>query len=287
MKKVHVNFMNDLRNHEFVELYHIIINYIEKQQVDDANVKTAFEQVKSYKVKLLDMKKRKPSKFSKRNRELTRVRNEYLISLRLRVQSYLLSHLPAERKAAKKIDFVMKAYGREYYVATILPQTKLVEDLKHRLKRNKNNFREAVMFLGLNDLINTIIDMTMEIMENYQHRLNEDGAMKSKREGVKNAAYLDMKIMADAINFMAIVNRNNEEKRAVVEELINNIDGILKDFRTPMKSRNTKRKNKKAVEVALEGLIDSHQEQQKELPDDVVDDKDAPSTGSETSPSTS
>ncbi|HTN68309.1 MAG TPA: DUF6261 family protein [Dysgonamonadaceae bacterium] len=271
MEKVHVNFMKDLRNHEFVELYNIIINYIEKQEVDDANVKIAFEKVKSHRVKLLDLEKRKRSKFSIRNRKLTRKRNEYLISLRLRVQSYLLSQIPAERDAAKQIDFVIKSYGREYYVATIVPQTIFVDDMEHRLKHNKKNFREAVSLLKLNDLINTITDMTVEIMANYKQRVNEDGETKSKREGVKNAAYLDMKIMADAINFMAIVNRHNEEKKAVVEELINNIDGILKDFRTQMKSRYTKRKNRKAVETAVQELINSQRERQGLLPGGVVD----------------
>src|SRR5690554_7552683 len=82
MKKLHVNFMKDLRNHEFVELYNLIINYIETQQVDDAHITTAFERVKSHQNKLQYMQKRKRSSFSIENKELTRHRNDYLISLR-------------------------------------------------------------------------------------------------------------------------------------------------------------------------------------------------------------
>ena len=80
-----------------------------------------------------------------------------------------------------------------------------------------------------------------------------------------------MKIMADAINFTAVINEHNEEKRAVVEELIFYIDGILKDFHTPMKLRNTKRKNRKAVVEAVQELMYPQKEQRKLLPVGVGD----------------
>lgn len=265
MRKIHVNFMKDLRNHEFVELYSQIINYIEKQQMDDTNVNIAFEMVKSNEIKLLNMGVRKRSSFSIENKKLTRLRNDYLISLRLRVKSYLLSHIAAERDAAHHIHFVIKPYGKEYYVPTILPQSILADDLKEHLKHSKD-FREAVSLLGLRDLIGTIIDMTAAIIVNYQLRVNESGETKSKRAGVKEAAYRDMKIMADAINFMAVINQHNEEKMIVVEELIYYINGIMKNFRTAMKLRNTKRKNRKAIDVNMMQLIKMQREKRKLLP---------------------
>ena len=270
MKKLHVNFMKDLRNHEFVELYNIIIDYIEKQQVDDITINSAFEGVKQHRKKLFDMQKRKRSGYSIVNKELTAVRNEYLISLRLRVKSYLLSHIPAEREAADKIYFVLKTFGKKYYVPTIIPQTTFVSGLEHKLKHNKE-FREAILLLGLGDLMKALIDLTIEIMENYNQRIIQNGETKSKRKGVKSAAYRDMKIMADAINFMAVVNLHNEEKMTIIEELINEIDGILKDFSTPMKSRNTKRENRKRVEATVMELINIQQEEPKLLPRGVGD----------------
>lgn len=276
MEKVHVNFMNDLRNHEFVELYNIIINYIEKQEVDDVNVKIAFEGVKSHRIKLSNMGKRKHSKFSIKNKKLTHLRNEYLNSLRYGIKSCLLSHIPAMRVAAKQVHFATKLYGREYYVATILPQTRLVDDLENRLKNDKS-FKEAVLFLKLDDLLNTIFDITVDIMANYNKRVMKNAETKTKREGVKQAAYHDMKIMADAINFTASVNQHNEEKKVIVEELIDNIDGILKDFLTPMKSRNTKRKNQKVVGAAVQNLINPQEVQQNLVPEgEDVDDEDEP-----------
>ena len=271
--------MKDLRNHEFVEVYSIIINYIEKLQVNDANLKIAFEMVKSHEMRLLDMGKRKISSFSLENKELTRKRNDYLISLRLRVKSYLLSHIQAECDAAQLIHIVMKSYSKKYYVATILPQTRFANDLKYQLTHN-NDFRDAASLLGLNDLLNTIFEMTVEIMANFDKRINENGETKSKREGVKKTSYRDMKTMADVINFMAAINQQNEEKRAFVKNLIDDIDGILKDFRTAMRSRNTKRKNRKAVETAVMKLASMQRKQCKLLPMGVGDGGSDPSTGS-------
>ncbi len=271
MKKIHVNFMKDLRNHEFVELYNLIINYIEKQQVDDTNITTAFERMKCHRKKLQNMQKRKRSSFSIENKELTRHRNDYLMSLRLRVKSFLLSPIVAERDAANLIQFVLKPYGKEFYVATILPQTRLANDLENNINES-SDFKDAVSLLGLNELMDTIFDLTMEIMINYNLRVFETGETKSKRSGVKKAAYRDMKIMADAINFMAVINEQDEEKMAIVEELVYYIDGILKDFRTAMRSRNTKRKNRKAVATAMMKLASMKREERKLLPVGVGDD---------------
>ena len=265
MKKLHVNFMKDLRNHEFVELYDIIISYIEKQQLNDANINIAFERVKSHKVRLFDMRKRTVSRFSIKNKKLTQQRNQYLNSLRYRVKSFMQSPISSERDAAKLIHHVIKPYGREFYVATILPQTRLVDDLEKNLK-NSNKFRDAVSFLMMNDLMNFLIDTTAEIMSNYKQRVINNGEVKNRREGVRKAAYLDMKIMADTINLTAIVNRNNEEKRAIIEDIIYYIDGMLKDFRTVMRSRKTKRKNRKAIEAAVREMIHSPRMNQKLLP---------------------
>ena len=80
-----------------------------------------------------------------------------------------------------------------------------------------------------------------------------------------------MKIMADAINLSAVINEHNKEQMAFVEELIYYIDGILKDFRTAMRSRNTKRKNRKAVATAVMKLASLRREQRKLLPMGVGD----------------
>lgn len=283
MKKLHVYFMKDLRNHAFVELYNIITSYIDKQAPADANIKAAFEMVISQKEKLSDMQKRKPSVFSRENKKLTHSRNDYLISLRLRVQSYLLSPISTERDAAQEIQSLIEPYGREYYVPTIRRQTIFSDDLKNQLKK-KDSLKKAVSFLGLSSLINTVIEMTHEIMNNYNERITENGKTKSKRKGVKEEAYYCMKVMADTINLVATVNKHNTEKRIAIDDYIYYIGGILQDFRTQLKSRNTKRSNTREEETTLQNQINIQSKDPKQLvtaTTDSVDNSVVPSANSE------
>lgn len=226
------------------------------------------------------------SKFSIENNELKRIRNDYLISLRLRVQSFLLSQSKAERDAALEIQYAIKPYGREFYVASIFPQTRFAKNLKQRLKKNKK-FRDAVLHLRLDDLLNAIIDMTADIMENYNQRRTKNKETQNKRAGVKEGAYRDMKIMADVINFTAVMDRRNQVKESVADEYIFFINVVLGDFHTMLKSRNTKSKNRKAVKAAVRELVRTQKEDLKLLPVVVVNGEGNPLTGSGTTLSAS
>ena len=253
MKKLHASFMKDLKN-EFDGLYCYIISQLETEKVVDNNIKKAFEKVKSHQHKLNKIIPCKPCKYSVANKKLTRTRTDYLISLRLRVQSYLRSHKQDERVAAACIYSVLEQYGKKYYVATLFTQMDLVDDLILNIKTHKE-FEEAFTLLGLNDLMDTIAKITKKIVKNYGGRILDNLKSKDSRKGVRKAAYRDMKIMVDAINFMLDINSDNPEKTAEAESLILVIDGLFKDYRTPMKSRNTKRKNKKEAAVIVKELI--------------------------------
>lgn len=264
--------MKDLRNHEFEELYCIIIDYMDKQQLKDDNINTAFEHVKPHKKRFVNMRRRSPSKYSIKNKELTHLRNQYLISLRLRVQSFLLSQSISEREAAKEIQHLLNPYGREFYVPTIINQSRFADNLKTRLKKS-SKFKEAIAHLHLTELLDSIIKMTVEIKENHGNRMSENHKIKSKRKGVREEAYRDMKIMTDTINVAILINRHNQDKKALIEALITSINAKLQDFRTLMRSRNTKRKNKKEVEAALAELINLPNNQLKLLSEGVENSK--------------
>ena len=254
MKKTHLGFMKNLRNHEFVELYNNIITSVEKQQLDDETIKTAFKRVKSHKRKLNNLTNRGRSMFAIENEKLTQTRNEYLSSLRLRVQSYLLSHIAAEREAARIIHLAIKPFGREYYVPTIVRQSSYVSNLELKLKEDEG-FRKAFELLRLDDLFNTLIDLTDEIRTNHEERIKENGKDRNRRAGVKKAAYKDMKILADVVNLMAVINQHDKEKRSAIEKMIDSINATLEDSSTLLKTRITKRRNRKAVETAVQELI--------------------------------
>lgn len=78
------------------------------------------------------------------NNKLKRMRNDYLLPLRLRLESYLLSPILVERNAVAEIQCIIEPYGREYYVASIVSQKRLADDLKESLMQN-NAFKEAVL----------------------------------------------------------------------------------------------------------------------------------------------
>ena len=277
MEKLHISFMRELINIDFEGIYWDIIKLMKKKKVDDINIQLAFARVKPHVKKFDALRNRQRNENSILNEQLTRTRTDYLISLRLRVHSYMRSHIPEERVAAKRINFVLKMYGKKYYVPNILSQAAFVDEIVIHIKR-REDFKEAFTLLGLTDLMDTIVKMTEEIMKNFGQRISDDGNNKARNNGVRKEAYKDMKIMIDAINFMYVINKDNEEKREIAEDLMWYINKIFKTYRTPMRSRQTKRKNRKAVAAAVNELIRTQQEPQKTLP--VGDSLELKPTGS-------
>ena len=64
-----------------------------------------------------------------------------------------------------------------------------------------------------------------------------------------------MKILADVVNLMAVINQHDKEKRSAIEKMIDSINATLEDSSTLLKTRITKRRNRKAVETAVQELI--------------------------------
>lgn len=261
--------MRELTNIDFEGVYYNIIDVMDLMKVDDTNIQLALARVKPHVKKFDALKNRQRNKNAVLNEELTRTRTDYLISLRLRIQSFLRSHLPEERVAAKCINFLLKGYGKKYYVPSILTQTIFVDNIVFEITQNED-FKEAFTLLRLNGLMDTIEEMTEEIMNNLNNRISEDGVRKERNNGVRTAAYKDMKIMIDIINFMYINNKENEKKRAEIEKLMWFINRTFKAYRTPMRSLQTKRKNRKALAAdAVQELGNNEQDQEKELPMEV------------------
>lgn len=257
MKKLHISFMTDLFNIEFAEAYGFVINYIEHIKEDNGDLKIVSERVKSHKTKLHELRNRGRNTLSIMNGELTRTRTDYLISLRLRVKSFMRSHLANERTAAKRIYIMLRSYDNSYYVPTIIQQTSFVKAIVNYGKEYKD-FKEALTLLQLDGLMEATVDITKKIMENYLQCLNDSGESKSKSKDTRNEAYKDLRILADTLNVMLDLHRDNEEKRAIAQEIILNINYRLEDFHTALKIRNTKRKNRKNRDAAVRNLINNH-----------------------------
>ena len=54
MRKLHIGFMKDLRNHVFHTLYDIIIKTVEDEHIEDLDVRANLERAKSHQDKFLN-----------------------------------------------------------------------------------------------------------------------------------------------------------------------------------------------------------------------------------------
>ncbi len=274
MQRLHVSFMRDLKNIDFEGLYKNIILMMENQQhVDDPIIQMAFDRLKPHVPKFNDaLRTRMRNEYSVENDDLTKTRTEYLISLRRRVKSYLLSHLPQDRIAAKNIYIVLKRYDKTYYVPSITTQSQLVYDLFSYMREDEK-FKESFTFLKLNPLMDAIEKISNEILKNSVQCTNDNVERKNKTEGVREAAYRDIKYFVKAIHFTYESNLDDEEKIAKLDRLIWLVNDVLKQFRTPMRAQTTKSKNSKAKKEAADKLVISQQEPQGDLPLDDVEAK--------------
>ena len=242
MEKLHVGFMRDLRNIDFDCLYNDIIDVMQRQQVDDANIQLAFERIKPHVSKFNDaLRKRTKNPHSVKNIELTSTRSEYLNSLRRRIDSYLLSHLPEQRIAAECIHFVLKKYDKTFYVPSIKPQSLFVNNLLSSMKSDEF-FRQSFVVLDLagdNELMPAITAISKEINKNSKQCFKDNIARKNKKDGVREAAYRDMKYLINTIHFVHQSSEGDEEKLEEIEDLMWHVNSAFKQYRTPMKSNTT------------------------------------------------
>ena len=271
MQGLHISFMRDLKNIDFEGLYKNIILMMERQQhVDDPVIQVAFDRLKPHVPKFNDaLRTRVRNEHSIENDDLTKTRTEYLISLRRRVKSYLLSHIPKDRVAAKHIYFVLKRYDKTYYVPSITTQSQLVHDLFSYMREDEK-FKESFAFLKLNPLMNAIENISIEIHKNSVQCTNDNVERKNKTDGVREDAYRDMKYFVNAIHFTYESNLDDEEKIVKLDRLIWLVNDVLKQYRTPMRAQTTKNKNRKTKNEDEDELVISQQEPQGCLPSDDV-----------------
>lgn len=258
MEKIHIGFMKDIRNWEFQALYQMIVQKMNWYQPEEGDIKTSFERILPHLEKMkYALQNRSKSKYSLANKELTAQRNKLLNMLHKRVQSYLPSYLPEESEAAKDLNFILRQFDKRYFVATISRQDKMVKIINEDIKTNES-YRDALRVLNLNDMIDKINILTDQIYLNATLQNKESSASKRSREGVRNEAFRDLRVMINTINLAFYNNQTYEEQDDKLWSLVGIINDTLQSIQTPRKSRITKLKNKKAA--ALEKLTNRQDE---------------------------
>ena len=262
MEKLQIGFMKDLRNREFNELYNKIIKLLSEKQLENDNIKIAFERIIPYKEKFkYALTAKGTNEYSAVNKALTPIRNNYLISLRKRIESHQRCENPVERAAAKIINDVLQKYGKKYYVATITTQSVFVNDLVDHIN-NQPDFKNAIHVLNMEDLMDAIIKITQEVELNVALFTASNVRSKMKREGVRKAAFVDLKVLIDNINSTYLLHRNDEEKSEIYREIVFDINTDVKNYRMRLKSRKTKQNNKRIEEAAKQLKMEQERQQQ-------------------------
>lgn len=270
MEKLHISFMKNLRNFEFGELFEAISNSIAKENIEIPAITNAWERLQPHSKELLKMnhvKLRHP--LTKLIQKQVKTRTEYLICLRLTIESKTFSHRPEERTTAKLLQLWLETYSKDLYPPSILTQGRMVNNLMHD-RKEKSEIMDATEMLDLDELLEAIVKLTAKIRRNYLKRMNEKDIYEVDGRGIRKAAFADLKVFINVLEATHSISTNEEQKEQL-RTLNGKINENIKDTHTLFKSRTTKRKNKKEVVRAIKKLISSQEQPQKTLPMGVDD----------------
>ncbi len=255
MEKIHISFIKDLKNKQFFSLFIYLRELLDENKSDNATLNQAGERVKSHHDKLLllqDTKLRHP--LTEVINTKVRNRTEYLACLRMLIEAKLLSHIPEERVAATRLKLWMRAYKKDIHKPSIDIQGQLVKYLLHDREENAD-VKEYATLLNLDDLLDTIEHITTEIECLTLERIRDRNKRAVNGKEVRQASYKDFHLLINAIELGYSLSHDEEEK-AQIAKLSRVINEHLKKLRTELKSRNTKRKNRKEIEEAVKELIE-------------------------------
>ena len=149
----------------------------------------------------------------------------------------------------------MKPYRKDIHKPTITTQGQLVEFLMHD-RGKEADIKACTSLLNLDRLLEIIVNTTNEIYRLFSERLKDINQQSVSSKELREAAYKDLQLLVVVIEVSYLMGKDEEEKERVAK-LSKAVVGILKSFHTPLKSRNTKSKNKKEISEAIEQLIDT------------------------------
>lgn len=257
MKKIHINFMNNLRNGEFAKLYKQICSNIDAEKLPDEHVKRFFLDITRH---LSDIgyigNDPRSHELTCVMNEQTRIRTDYLISLRRHLDAKMYSQ--EERSTSKVLISWLEQQGEKLYVPSINLQSRLVENLMH-VRKMDSKISEALTFLDIEKYLLLAFDLTKEIDLNFECRTHDMAARTKKARFVRKAAYHDLKIFVDQLNIFTEKDKYSLEDN-IYHVYNREINSLLMSYRTALKSRTIKRKNKNETTDAVKKLIENYKE---------------------------
>lgn len=258
-----MGFMKDLRNIEFGELFDIVCNIIAAERIEIPTLTTAWELMVPHSSKLKLMKNQKLTHpLTPVIRKQVNTRTEYLACLRMTVDAKMMSHKLEERVAASHLQYWLKSYKEDIYAPSIFKQSRMVKNLMTDWEADAG-VKDATALLDLDELLDEIVKVTAEINDNYLTRLNERDAYVVNGQSIRKAAYKDLQVFVVVLEASYNICASEEQREQIVA-LSLNLSESLKEFHAVLKSRNTKRRNKKELSAAVKELIDTDLKDSKE-----------------------
>ena len=118
--------------------------------------------------------------------------------------------------------------------------------------------KEALAQLQLDGLLDAIWQITEDIIKDRDQRLREKVYNTTVVTGLRENAYKDLQMLVEAIPVFHSLADDQEKER--LSRLSRGINIRLTSFRTILRSRRTKSKNKRELNAAVEQLIDTSQQ---------------------------
>ena len=264
MEKIHVSFIKDLRNREFSLLIDTIAGIVAESTRENESLKKATKNLQSHYKSLLQLKDTKPRHYLTRIiKEKVDNRTEYLVGLRMRIESALFSPIPKERVAAERLMYWIDPYRKVLFKPSIGVQTQAVGFLNLD-KSESTTIQEHTALLNLDYILDIVVAETEEIKRLVTERGKDKAQRAINGKKVRAAAYYDLRVLLDAMKTIYNLSSSEQEveQMAWLSGLINE---NLKSFRRELRSRNTKRSNKKEVDVAVSQLIEPQEEPKEKL----------------------
>ena len=258
MQKMYIGFVKDLKNWEFLELIRLIDSSLGDLAISDekyVNIELLqlATDLKSHLKPLLLLKHANSSHpLTAVMNEKLYLRTEYLACMRLAIETGLLWITPEVRDVANTLKCWLESYKKDLYRTTIFEQTNVVRSIIND-KNTKGNIQEAITLLKLDSLLDNIFELTEEIMLIYKLRNREKSQLKSSVIGLRENAFKDLKFIVNAIPIA--YNRASDEDKKELIMLSRSIGSDLKIFRSKLRSRRSKSKNRKEVAAAVKELI--------------------------------
>ena len=248
MKKIHIRFMKDLFNVEFGELFDKISNAVEREKIDIPSLTKAHENLKPHSEALLRMNYKKlQHPLTKPIQNQMTTRTEYLGCLRLTVDAKMLSHKNEERIAAKRLLLWIRVYRKEIYAPTMVTQSRMMKNLMDD-RKGSVEIQQATALLNLDELLEAIVKVDAKLWRNFLKRLNEKKIYDVDGKAIRDAAYKDLRVLRTVIE-ASYHTCDNDVQKEQLTELSQIINEELKGFRTKLRSRTTKKNNRKDAEM--------------------------------------